>query len=178
MCSKISWCFGKSFFVDNLKPKINDLEDEGQRDYLNIRYLRVVKRLEEVTKRTSMLYYIFSINVTVGSLLIPPLLSVDEKDAFWAIFSISLLVSGSNAIIKLFHLDKTYVTRHIRLNQFKSEGMLYLSKSGVYNILNADERFRLFVNNIERFKKEQIMEEYTQNREEMDRSERELVTLV
>jgi hypothetical protein len=173
MCSKISWCFGKSFFVDNLRPKIIEIEDERKRDYLNIRYLRVVKRLEAVTKRTSMLYYLFSLNVTVGSLLIPPLLSVEE-DTFWGIFSISLLVSGSNAIIKLFHLDKTYVTRNIRLNQFKSEGMLYLSKSGIYNIVNDDERFRLFVKNIEKFKREQIMEEYTQNREE----EREQITLV
>lgn len=170
MCSKISWCFGRTYFVDNLKIRINEIEDETIKSYLLIRYLRVVKRLEELTKRTSFLYYIFSLNVTLGSLVLPPLLTIKDKnedDLFWSIFAISLLVTCSNAIIKLFQLDKTYVTRHVRINQFKSEGMMYLSKIAPYNIEDETARFRLFVRNFEKYKREQVFDEYNQNGDEI-----------
>jgi hypothetical protein len=155
------------FFSDRLRPKINQIEDQNIKDYMIIRYLNLVKRLEIHTLKTAFFYYILSLNVTFGSLLMPPLLSIknEENDYFWSILIISLIVSGSNAIIKLFHLDKFYVTRHIRMNQFKTEGLFFLTGVSPYGEIN-EENFRLFVKNIEKLKREHILEEYTQNREE------------
>ena len=102
----------KLFFSDRLKIKIKELENGKMKDYLTIRYLNLLKRLELHTLKTSFFYYMLSLNVTFGSILMPPLLSIrnqeKEKDYFWTILIISLIVTSSNAIIKLFHLDKFY----------------------------------------------------------------------
>jgi len=116
-----------------------------------IRYLSLVKRLEIHTLKTSLFYYFLSLNITFGSILVPPLLTIDEN-YFWPIFSISLIVTSSNAIIKLFHLDKFYITRNIRLNQFKSEGIFFLTKVPPYDNMSDQENFKLFVKNIEKLK--------------------------
>ena len=83
---------------------------------------------------------------------------------FWIFYFFNCY--NSNAIIKLFHLDKFYVTRNIRLNQFKSEGIFFLTKVPPYDNMSDQENFKLFVKNIEKLKREHILEEYTQNREE------------
>ena len=157
----------KFFFSDRIKPIINQIETRSIKDYMVIRYLNLVKRLEIHTLKTAFLYYFLSLNITFGSLIIPSLLSIKDKqeDYFWSILIISLVVSCSNAIIKLFHLDKFYVTRHIRMNQFKTEGLFFLTGVEPYGEIN-EENFRLFVKNIEKLKREHILEEYTQNREE------------
>ena len=186
MCSRISWCIGKSFFVDKFKHRVKALEDEEKKDYLNIRYLRVVSKLEESTKRTTFLYHSLSFVITVGSILVPALISVQDKSTnavandnqiqehsnniFWSVWGISLGVTVSNAVIKLLSLDKSYITRNIKLNQFKSEGMLYFSKAGIYANENDNERFRIFVSNIEKLKRDQILEEFTQNQEDLESS--------
>ena len=80
-------------------------------------------------------------------------------------WSISVSVTMSNAIIKLFNIDKNYITRNIKLDKFKSEGSTYLSQTDKYNIEDDKERFEEFVKNIEALKKQQIMEEFTQRSE-------------
>lgn len=155
----------KFFFSDKLKFKVDEIEDNNIKDYMIIRYLSLVKRLEIHTLKTSLFYYFLSLNITFGSILVPPLLTIDEN-YFWPIFSISLVVTSSNAIIKLFHLDKFYITRNIRLNQFKSEGIFFLTKVPPYDNMSDQENFKLFVKNVEKLKREHILEEYTQNREE------------
>lgn len=184
MCSRISWCIGKSYFVEKYHKKVNKLTDDDMKDYMNIRYLRVVSKLEESTKRTTFLYHSLSFVITVGSILVPALISVQDKttnpvsdederqehsnNIFWSVWGISLGVTVSNAVIKLLSLDKSFITRNIKLNQFKSEGVLYFSKAGIYATANEKERFRLFVSNIEKLKRDQVLEEFTQNQEELE----------
>ena len=178
MCSRISWCFGRSFFTNNFERAIQNYSDD-KKNYLHFRYLRIVRNLEMSTKRSAFWYYTLTSMVTIGSIMTPALISVQgrpteydsseeeaEKHAnnvYWSVWGISILVTCSNAIIKLLDLDKTYITRNIRVNQLRSEGCMYLSKSGIYKIQDDDARFKEFVNNVEKIKNHQIVEEYTQH---------------
>ena len=197
MCSRISWCFGQSFFIDNFKRAVSDYSEE-KKNYITFRYLRVVRNLEMATKRSAFWYYTLSGIITIGSIMTPALISVQgrptdfdstEEEAkkhannvYWSVWVISLAVTCSNAIIKLIDLDKTYITRNIRVNQLRSEGCMYLSKSGIYKISDDEVRFKEFVNNIEKIKNHQIVEEYTQHQNmsragESDNWEVELATI-
>jgi len=170
----------KASFAERLKEKIDQIEEGDIKDYLSIRYLNLLKKLEINTYKTSLYYYILSVNVTFGSLLMPPLLTIDKRETdeyFWSVFVISLIITTSNALVKLFHLDKVHITRNIRLNQFKSEGLYFLTNVEPYNHQDTNKNFKLFVKNIEKLKREQILEEYTQNREENNREEEDLVRL-
>ena len=181
MCSRLSWCVGKSYFINQTHGLISNIENQEIKNYMNIRYTRMVKRLEESTKRSSFWYYLFSSVITVGSIIVPSLISVQDKtfthdanadeqaehsnNVYWTVWGLSISVTVSNAVIKLLSLDKTYITRNLRLNQFKSEGFMFLTKTGDYDIEDENLRFRIFVRNIEKIRREQILEEYTPHQE-------------
>lgn len=178
MCSRISWCFGRSYFVSNFRAISTNLND-SERNFINIRYLRLVKNLEETTKRSAFFYYLFSSIVTTGSIIVPSLISIQDRafkinateeemdkhsnNIYWTVWSISLTVTFSNAFIKMLRIDQTYISRNLRLNQLKSEGMMFISGIGEYNIPDSSERFKKFVVNIEKIKNLQMDQEFTQN---------------
>jgi len=184
MCSRISWCIGRTFFTEEFQAYIsahsNDISEE-ERVYMRLRYLRTLAKLDESTKRCGFWYTCLGSVVTVGSLIVPALISVQdrpvhsdadtedkaqhENNVYWTVWGISLAVTAANAIIKMLQLDKTYITRNIRLNQLKSEGTHYLACSGVYrHCATRQERFILFTENVERIKAEQTLEEFTHQR--------------
>lgn len=182
MCSKISWCFGHSYFLDHLSEYVGALEDDKieERRYFLYRFNRLIKRLEENTKRSSFWYYSLSGIVTVGSILVPPLLSIQKRDVnnnnqelhedniYWSVWSISLIVTLSNAFIKLLSLDKTYITRNLRVNQFRSEAMKYITRTEAYANKTDKKRFSIFVRNIENMRRVQINEEYNSSEGEVN----------
>jgi hypothetical protein len=180
MCSRISWCFGKSYFVQNFRAITTNLNDT-ERNFINLRYLRLVKNLEQTTKRSAFFYYIFSTIVTTGSIIVPSLISIQDRafkhdatenekeshsnNIYWTVWGISLGVTFSNAFIKLLRLDQTFISRNLRLNQLRSEGIMFISGIGEYANDDHDECFRHFVANIEKIKNLQMHQEFTQNGE-------------
>ena len=180
MCSRVSWCFGKSYFVHNFRAITTNLNDT-ERNFINLRYLRLIKNLEETTKRSAFFYYIFSSIITTGSIIVPSLISIqdrafkhdateDEKDShsnniYWTVWGISLAVTFSNAFIKLLRLDQTFISRNLRLNQLRSEGIMFISGIGDYASDDSEECFRKFVANVEKIKNLQMHQEFTQNGE-------------
>lgn len=188
MCSRISWCFGNSYFANQLDDYARKLRDGDEKRFFKMRFNRMIRRLEESTKRSSFWYYLLSGMVTVGSIVVPSLISIQDKtfdteadqdsleqhanNIYWSIWAISISVTLSNAFIKLLSLDKTYITRNLRLNQFKGEIMKYLTSSDIYNIADTEVRFRTLVRNIEMIKRQQILEEYTPQHEQMNEDNR------
>ena len=184
MCSRISWCFGNSYFANQLDDYARKLRDGDEKRFFKMRFNRMMRRLEESTKRSSFWYYLLSSTVTIGSIIVPSLISIQDKtfdndateedldnhsnNIYWSIWVISISVTLSNAFIKLLALDKTYITRNLRLNQFKSEIMKYLSSADIYNIEDVNVRFRTLVRNIEIIKRQQILEEYTPQHEQVN----------
>lgn len=163
-------CCGNEFFVEQLVRRLENIEEQEIKDYMQIRYLRVVNNLEKSSKSSSFWYYSLTGIITTGTILTSSLITVqdrsrNEDSIYWAVWTISLSVTISNAVLKMLGLDKTYISRNVKLNQFKSEGSLYLTKTGIYDIDDNEERFKLFVANIEKLKKEMTLDEYLQNGE-------------
>ena len=179
MCSRASWCIGRSYFVENFKTVTRDYEDE-KRDFIQFRYLRLVKNLEQSTKRSGFFYYLFSTIITVVSILVPSLITIQDKTVqqdptdeerekhrntiYWIVWTLSIIVTLSNAFIKLLRLDQTYISRNLRLNQLRSEGVLYLNSINEYEC-GDNEKFRKFIKNVEKIKNSQMQQEFTQNGE-------------
>lgn len=181
MCSTISWCVNKSEFSSRFGQLVsmedNEL-DAMSKQILKNRYINLVNAMEVASKRSSFWYSAFNLTTTTGSIIVPALISIQDRtfqaDAtdqdhinhengiYWATWGVSLMVTLSNALLRLFSLDKTYITRKIKSNHLKSEGWLFLELAGDYsNYDSHQDAFIHFCNQIERIKTEQITEEYT-----------------
>lgn len=183
MCSSISWCFNRGDFkrrFEVILSQDNQNLDDRSKDILRERYVNMVNKIEIGAKRSSFWFMTFSSLTTVGSIIVPALISIQDKtfdinsdeedkqkhenNIYWASWGISLMVTMSNALVRLFSFDKTAITRKLRMNHLKSEGWLFLELSGSYaDFDNLQDAFQIFCNNIERIKTEQVEEEYTFN---------------
>ena len=154
-----------------------------QKLVLENRYIKVVETMDIKTKNTSNIYHMLSLLITVGSILVPSLLSIQEKpfkytevegeggegevkeqahNVFWVTFVISLIVSMANGVIKLFSIDQTYIIRHLRYNDLRREGWLFFLLAGPYLKYSTHKKaIRAFIYNIEKIKTNQLKEEYT-----------------
>ena len=180
MCSKISWCIGHTFFADNFMHMCSDLT-ETHKKFIKLRYIRLVKNLDQATKRSALFYYTFSGLVTVGSIIVPSFISIQNRafnydatetertehsnNIYWSVWGVSIMVTFANAFIKLLRLDQTYISRNLRLNQLKSEGIMFATKTGHYKTPIIEERFTRFVDSIEKLKNLQMHQEFIQNTE-------------
>lgn len=176
---KTCGCFSTSYFVNNFTRTLGNGFTTEQFNFINIRYLRLVKNLEESTRRSAFLYYFFSGIVTIVSILVPSLISIQDKSfvsnateqdisrhnqiVYWVIWSLSIIITVSNAFIKLLRLDQNYISRTLRLNQLRSEGILFVNNVGEYEDLPNDQRFKLFIRNVEKIKDSQMKQEFIQN---------------
>jgi hypothetical protein len=139
--------------------------------------------LTETFRRRAILYaFTFHIGrtiVTVGSLIVPALLSIQYTESstsstqnisyqiYWITWCISLLVTTCNGVLTLFKVEKKYYFIHTLLELFKSEMWQYIHLSGKYGghyIKNGtsthENQYIYFCHNIEKLKLKQIDEEY------------------
>ena len=181
MCSQISWCVNKSEFSSRFGQLVSMEDnklDEMSKQILRNRYINLVNSLEVSSKRSSFWFTTLNTITTIGSIIVPALISIQdrtfqanatdqdhinhENNIYWASWGVSLTVTLSNALLRLFSLDKTYITRKIKSNHLKSEGWLFLELAGDYSQYSSHQLgFTHFCNQIEKIKTEQITEEYT-----------------
>ncbi len=142
---------------------------------IRIRYIELLLTLNRRCTYYSLLFRILRIIVTVGSLLVPALHSVqyDDKyktDMYWATWVISLAVTTSNGIFTLFKIDKKYYFLHTIKELLISEGWQYIALTGRYGTgghlpLEGGNRthsalFPYFCHYVEKIKLKQVEEEY------------------
>lgn len=137
---------------------------------LQDRYLTVLRNFHLRANRLTYMFYISRITVTVGSILVPALLSVQmntETIMFWTAWVISICVTICNGLITLFKLDKKYYFIHTTLEMMHSEGWQYVGLSGRYSnrdtpsvIATHDNQFLIFFHMAEKIKMRQVEEEY------------------
>ena len=152
-------------------PTLSPLE----KTTLRIRYIELLISFNHRCTYYSLLFKCLRIIVTVGSLLVPALLSVqyDDKyktDMYWATWVISLAVTTSNGIFTLFKIDKKYYFLHTIRDLLISEGWQYIALTGRYGTgghlpLEGGRRthsvlFPFFCHYIEKIKLKQVEEEY------------------
>lgn len=161
------------------KVPLNDM----QKIIVQERYTHVVENLENRCWRLAAYFHISRVLVTVGSLIVPALLSIQYTNTgpdtilndpgsfayriYWATWIISLLVTTSNGILSVFKIDKKYYFLHTALEQLRSEGWQYLQLSGRYSgFYNAgvppthNNQFIFFCHAVEKIKMKQVEEEY------------------
>jgi hypothetical protein len=169
----------ESFTTALQKTKLDDL----QKHIIQERYGSVLKSFETRCTRLAILFHILRILVSIGSLIVPALLSIQYSDTsssttikdpdsfayeiYWATWVISLLVTTSNGVLTVFKVDKKYYFLHTTMEQLKSEGWQFLELSGRYSGFYTPgstpthtNQFIYFCHAVEKIKMHQVEEEY------------------
>lgn len=145
-----------------------DIEPHQKR-VLQERYLTVLNNFQQRANRFTYLFYSARIIITVGSILIPAMLSIEgnvQDTIYWAAWIVSLCVTISNGLIALFKIDKKYFFIHTTLELLQSEGWQYIGLSGRYAPKDApvtpthENQFLIFSHMAEKIKMRQVEEEY------------------
>jgi hypothetical protein len=154
-----------------------------QKTIFEERFLKVLREFEHRCFFFSIVFHILRILVSVGSLIVPALLSIQYSDTsssntlqdpesfaysiYWATWVISLLVTTSNGILTVFKIDKKYYFLHTTMEQLRSEGWQFLQLSGHYTnyktpeeVATHENQFVYFCHAIEKIKMRQVEEEY------------------
>jgi len=119
------------------------------------------------------MFHASRIIITIGSLIVPALLSTIEvmcaenKNIYWVTWVVSLFVTICNALVTLFKFDKRYYYLHTIVEQLVSEGWQYIELTGKYSGFNThgarpthENQFVYFCHSIEKIRMKQIEEEY------------------
>ena len=151
--------------------------DADKKTFLEERYLPLLEHLHKRCKHVSGLFYTNRLIITIGSIIVPALLSIQYRDGgqtttitialYWLTWSISLLVTVSNGILTMFKFDKKYYLLHTTFEQLKTEGWQFYALTGRYKLHQGEttaptheSRFQLFSQTVERIYVRQVEEEF------------------
>lgn len=125
--------------------------------------------------RIAAFFHVSRTIITVGSLIVPALLSVQGPEAtsphvttiYWSTWVISLLVTMCNALIAMIKLDKRYYLVHTTLELLISEGWQFLELTAKYSGFHTpgiqpthENQFVFFCHAVEKIRMRQVEEEY------------------
>lgn len=141
-----------------------------KRSVLQERYLNVLQNFQMRATRLSFIFYSARIIITVGSILVPAFLSIQnssyQMQIYWTTWVLSIFVTICNGLITLFKIDKKYFFINTTLELLHSEGWQYIGLSGRYAPKDApvppthDNQFLVFFHMAEKIKMRQVEEEY------------------
>lgn len=120
--------------------------DDFEKKILTLRYVEILDMLHKRVNSVTISYYFNKVIITIGSLIVPALLSIQYtntgpgQDAksfsfqiYWSTWVLSLLVSICNALMSIFKIDKKYIYLHSDIEYLTSEGWQYAQLSGRYS---------------------------------------------
>lgn len=159
-----------------------------QKKIIEERYLSLIDSFEKRSQFYAFLFHTCRFIITVGSLIVPALLSIQYVDAkttssqmdpqtfafqiYWTTWVISLAVTTANGVFTLFKVDKKYFLLHTMLEQLRSEGWQYLELSGRFSGFYTPKekathtnQFLYFCHAVEKLKMKQVEEEYYKSTE-------------
>ena len=145
---------------------------------------RISSILHEYTNRAffySIVYHFGRGTVTIGSLIVPALLSIQgpngqtasySSELYWLTWSLSLFVTIFNGILTLFKIEKKYSYLNTLQEQVRSEGWQYVHLTGKYgghhfepNKSTHSNELIHFTHSLERIKLNQTNDEYWKTQE-------------
>jgi hypothetical protein len=146
---------------------------EYQKILLKNRFLDQVVLYDKKAKTAEFFYILFSIFITIGSIILPALLSIqqmdysddDEKDkkiqitVYWITWTISLVITICNGLIQLLGLNKQYLSYVRTREKMLSEGWYYFQLTGDYKDTTHKQSFCEFCEEIEKIKQNQVDKE-------------------
>ena len=162
-------------YANQVNEIINTLEldSETDRSILKSRFLSEVIKYEDRKLHTKKYYDRFRFIVTVGSIILPAILSLGQMDpkklppnfdqiVYWSSWTISLMVTASNGFLQLFSLDKNYFEYALTTEQLKTEGWQYFQLSGKYEDDESHQAaYKDFSKSIENIKRKQVEKEFS-----------------
>ena len=157
--------------IDYINTTIKNLKIQSEKKHiLQARFLYLLEKYKIKLKYYLIFYDTGRLFVTIGSISIPALLSIenyiDKITAFWLVWTISLFVSLINGYITLYKLDKKYYSTITTIEKLSCEFWQYVSLCGKYSgsyghtIPSHENQFIFFANNIERIQIKNIEEIY------------------
>ena len=167
--------FERIGYKDQVLDIINSLrlKSETDKHILKSRFLYEVLNYDARRNHTKKYYNGFRFIVTVGSILLPAILSIGQMDpaklpknfdniSYWSSWGISLTVTICNGFLQLFSLDKNYFEYAITSEQLKTEGWQFFQLSGKYDEYKTHaEAYRPFCKSIENIKRKQVEKEFS-----------------
>lgn len=181
MCSKID-------DRDNFEAVLHELPlSDVQKQIIQTRYITILETFRRRVRFYSRMFIGGHFLVTVGSLFVPALLSIQNSNSnitmgnsnfsiqiYWATFIISLLVTICNGVLTLFKIDKKYYFLHTTLERLRTEGWQYMGLTGRYSghlvqgsMPTHENQFVFFTHQVEKIKMKQVEEEYYKTDEKM-----------
>jgi hypothetical protein len=151
---------------------------EIQKATIKARLCSLLREYDARAHRFSLAFNTFRITITVGSLIVPALLSVQytsEKEAqqtmsqevYWIVWVVSLLVTISNGIMSLLKIDKKYFTLNTTYQHLMSESWQFVHLSGLYSgsytptiPATHQNQYVFFCNKVEKIRMKHIEDEY------------------
>jgi hypothetical protein len=153
-----------------------------QKNSIRRRFFEILREFRARCRFYSLLFHVGHFTITVGSLVVPALLSVQyasagitfidptsfQSQVYWTTWILSLLVTMFNGILVLFKVDMKYYFLHTTLERLRSEGWQYLQLTGRYSgslTTPADSpthknQYKFFCHYVEKIKLKQVEEEY------------------
>lgn len=127
-------------YPDHLDDIFDELTDLTvfQRHTLKERYRFLMAEYRYRCRLFAALFYTFRITMTVGSLAVPALLSIQappnmSASMYWFTWGLSLAVTTANGITTLFKLDKRFFALHATAERIRSETWQFLQLAGRYS---------------------------------------------
>lgn len=153
-----------------------------QKQHIQLRYINILENMKKRVRKYSIVFYTGHFIITVGSLFVPALLSIQNSNVSFSIngysipvyiitFIVSLLVTIFNGILTLFKIDKKYYFLTTTMERLRSEGWQFLGLTGRYsgNLNNTipthANQFLYFTHQIEKIKMKQVEEEFYKSNE-------------
>jgi hypothetical protein len=151
--------------------KLESLDpDKEARVAIMVRYLDMYTSVKRRARYYSVGFYTLRVCISLGSLIVPALLSLNQSVLlFWIIWILSLLVSISNSLIGIFRIDKKYFSLNALLKKLESEGWQFMNLTGnYYTVLDIghDSQIQNFSFRIENIYMRHVDDEYRKNVEQ------------
>jgi len=141
-----------------------------QKETLKNRYITLTEDFSGRSQFFSVIFHGGRSIVTVGSLIVPALLSIQNNSyspqttlaIYWTTWVLSLLVTICNGVLTLFKIDKKYYFLHSVLEHLQSEIWQYIYLTGKYEgrISSHQNQYGHFCSVMEKLKIKQVQEEY------------------
>ena len=169
--------YGFSLVLQSLD--LSDIEKE----IIQTRYLSMLENFQKRARQYASLFFVGHFIITVGSLFVPALLSIQNSSyatthsefgsqVYWITFALSLLVTMCNGMITLFKVDKKYYFLNTTMERLRSEGWQYVGLTGRYSghgiTPTHQNQFLTFTHHIEKIKMKQVEEEYYKMQEKTE----------
>jgi hypothetical protein len=169
-------------YQDDMSGMFDDLGDLTlqQRATIKERYRFMLREYRYRCRMYSTLFYVLRTTMTVGSLVVPALLSLkagpdSDERLYWFTWAVSLAVTTANGLTTLFKLDKRFFMLHAVAEKLRSETWQYLALagrySGYYGGVKPTHRnqYVYYCSQLEKIRMKHIDEEYIRQAELNDK---------